>query len=92
MQQTVMNHPIEMLGIDLMGPFPPSRGTRNDFLLVEVDYYTHWVELLPLRKATASAIALILQREVFTRFGIPDQILSDQGLQFISGIYKELCT
>ena len=92
MQQTVVNHPNEMLGIDLMGPFPPSRGTRNEFLLVVVDYYTHWVELFPLRKATASAIALILRREVFTRFGIPDQILSDRGPQFISGIYKELCT
>lgn len=60
--------------------------------MVVVDYYTHWVELFPLRKATASAIALILRREAFTRFGIPDQILSDRGPQFISGIYKELCT
>jgi hypothetical protein len=60
LQQTMVNHLNEMLGIDLKGPFPPSRGTRDSFLLVVVDYYTHWVELFPLRKDTASAIALIL--------------------------------
>lgn len=76
--------------MDFMGPFPCS-SKGHVYLLVFVDYYTHWVELFPLRKATAETVARILTEEILTRLGVPDYILSDQGAQFVSSVFKATC-
>lgn len=68
LQQTVVHGPWKMIGVDLMGPFPRS-SHGNLYLLVFVDYYTRWVEMFPLRKATAESVSQILIREMLTRWG-----------------------
>ncbi|KAI3353499.1 hypothetical protein L3Q82_020019, partial [Scortum barcoo] len=78
------------LGVDLMGPFPRSTN-GNLYLIVFVDYYTRWVEMFPLRKATAETVSHILTREILTRWGVPTFILSDQGPQFVSSVFEETC-
>ncbi len=90
LQQTVVTRPWEMLGINFMGPFPRST-SGNVYLVVFVDYYTHWVKLYPLRKATAETVSRVLTQEILTRWGVPDFILSDQGSQFVSAVFKATC-
>lgn len=90
LQQPEVTKPNCMLGVDLMGPLPRSPD-RNEYLLVLVDYFTRWVELFPLRAATAQRIAQVLRKEIFTRWGIPDFILSVRGSQFVSSVFKEIC-
>lgn len=81
---------LQMLGVDLMGSFPrSSRG--NVYLLVFMDYYTRWVELYALKKATAETVSKILTQEVLTRWGVANYLLSDQGLQFVSSIFRATC-
>lgn len=89
-QQISTSHPNEMLGVDIMGPMPRST-QQNEYLLVFVDYFTRWVELFPMRKANAQTVAMIFRREILTRWGVPDYILSDRGSQFLSAVFKELC-
>ncbi len=90
MQPIITSRPSEMIGVDIMGPLPKS-SKQHEYLLVFVDYFTRWVELFPLRHATASAIAEILRKEILTRWGVPDFILSDRGTQFVSTLFTELC-
>lgn len=71
LQKTVVTRPWEMLGVDLMGPFPRS-SNQNVYMLVFVDYYSKWVELFALRQATARIISNILTKEILTRCGVPD--------------------
>ncbi|KAL6461592.1 hypothetical protein MHYP_G00297360 [Metynnis hypsauchen] len=52
LQQTEVQKPGEMIGVDFMGPLPLSR-SRNTMLMVVVDYYSKWVELFPLKDAKA---------------------------------------
>ena len=82
--------PWDNLCIDLTGPFPRSRA-GNTHLLVISDQLTKWVELFPMRKATAVGVAKILVGEVFPRFGTPKVILSDNGRQFVSRVVKWIC-
>lgn len=77
LQQTIIQQPWEMVGVDLMGSFPRS-SKRNLYLLVFVDYYSRWFELFPLRKATAESVSKILIQEILTRRGVPNYILSDR--------------
>ncbi|GAA6080783.1 uncharacterized protein LOC113073276 [Tachysurus ichikawai] len=90
LQQTLVQRPWEMLGVDLMGPFPRS-SSGNVYLLVLVDYYSRWVELFGLRKATAETISKVMIDEVFTRWGVPNYLLSDRGPQFVSSVLQEVC-
>ncbi len=58
--------------------------------MVIVDYATWYPEAVPLRKATAKAIA----QELFllsSRVGIPAEILTDQGTPFMSRLMADLC-
>ncbi len=75
--------------MDLVGPLPKSaRG--HEHILVIVDYATRYPEAVPLRKATAKAIA----QELFllsSRVGIPVEILTDQGTPFMSRLMADLC-
>uniref|UniRef100_A0A667Z6P1 Integrase catalytic domain-containing protein n=1 Tax=Myripristis murdjan TaxID=586833 RepID=A0A667Z6P1_9TELE len=90
LQQTIVQNPWEMVGVDLMGPFPRS-SNRNIYLLVFVDYFSRWVELFPLRKATAQSVTKILVQDILTRWGVPDYLLSDQGPQFVASLFEQTC-
>ncbi|TKS64962.1 Retrovirus-related Pol polyprotein from transposon 412 [Collichthys lucidus] len=76
------------IGMDLIGPFHRSaRGYR--FVLVLVDYATRYPEALPLRTISAKSVAQALF-QVISRVGIPKEILTDQGTQFMSRTLREL--
>jgi transposase InsO family protein len=44
-----------------------------------------------MRRVTGKAIAIILVREVFTRFGPPEGLLTDNGSQFVSRFLRVVC-
>lgn len=87
MQHITVIHPNEMLGVDIMGPLPCS-SSQNEYLLVFIDYFTRWVEMFPIRNQT---VAAIFRKEILTRWGVPDFLLSDRGTQFVSSVFKEVC-
>ncbi|KAL1258013.1 hypothetical protein QQF64_011257 [Cirrhinus molitorella] len=85
----IIEVPFERIGMDLVGPLPKSaRG--HEHILVIVDYATRYPEAVPLRKATAKAIAQELFL-LFSRVGIPAEILTDQGTPFMSRLMADLC-
>ena len=68
--------PWEMVAVDILQL--PVSCHNNKYLLVIQDYFTKWAEALPLPDQTASRITRKLV-EVFSRFGLPDNVHSDQG-------------
>jgi hypothetical protein len=83
--------PGDSLAIDLAGPYPRSK-SGNCFMLIVVDYLTKWPELFAIKRASAQAVAFCLVKEVFPRFGVPRTIVSDNGRQFVSRIFKTMCS
>jgi len=76
--------------IDLTGPHPKSdRG--HTWILTCIDSFTKWAEAFPLRNKEAQAIAKVLVEQVFTRFGVPLSILSDQRKEVDGRIMNEVC-
>jgi transposase InsO family protein len=63
----------------------------NRYILVIGDYFTKWTERFPLVNMEARNVAKVLVEEVIARFGIPDLIHSDQGKQFESNLFQEIC-
>ena len=82
--------PFQTLSLDFVGPFPPSHQKKNIYLLTIKDVFTRWLEAFPLKTATAMEVARILNEEIFARYGKCEQIHSDRGTQFTSGMMNEL--
>jgi hypothetical protein len=91
MKPIIVSEPWHTVGLDITGPLPTTR-RGNRFILVVVDYFTKWVELFPLQSTKATTIAQIFLDEVICRFGFPVRVISDNGVQFISKIFIQLCT
>ena len=69
--------PWQRLHNDYAGPF------QNSMFLVVVDAHSKWPEVIPMSSITTSKTIEVL-RDLFARFGIPEQIVSDTGHQFAS--------
>ncbi len=90
LQQYRVGVPMERVAIDLLGPLPRS-DSGNQWVMVVGDYCTKWMEAYPLPDATASTVALKLVNEFVCRFGVPQELHSDQGTNFESCVFSEMC-
>ncbi|GFY25198.1 uncharacterized protein TNCV_2483191 [Trichonephila clavipes] len=66
----------------------PDDGSVNATVIT--DHFTKWNELIPLRKASAQAIANVLFENYVSRYGAPISLISDNGPQFISEVFEHL--
>ena len=83
-------YPTQVMAVDLVGPLPEST-SGNSYILVVGDYFTKWMEALPVPNQEAVTVAEKLVNEVFFRYSIPEQLHSDQGAQFESQLMGEVC-
>ena len=77
--------PWEKVAIDIKGPL---EGGPSKYLLVIVDYYSKWPEVIPITKISSESIIKSL-RQVFVRFGLPKEIVSDNGTQLVSEEFEK---
>jgi len=68
--------------VDFMGPFPHSH--NNLYILVVVEYVSKWVEAVATPTNDSKVVLKFLKKNIFTRFGTPRALLSDNGTQFCS--------
>ena len=74
--------------VDIVGPFPTSRGYT--YLLTILDRTTRWPEAVPLQDITAASCARAFMTGWVARFGVPLQMTFDRGRQFISSLWSEM--
>ena len=67
---------------DLMGPLPSGHS-----LLVVVDYYSRYYEVVILQSTTSAKVIEGLE-EIFSRHGLPATVKTDNGPQFVSADFR----
>ncbi|KAL5515899.1 hypothetical protein EMCRGX_G001144 [Ephydatia muelleri] len=82
----IMSEPFSRIAMEIVGPLPRS-SKGHKYILVICDYATRYPEAVPLR--TCDAVAEELGK-LFSRVGIPREILTDQGTNFTSQLLAEL--
>lgn len=85
---TIPEEPWATVCADFVGPLPRTKH-GNTMLLVLFDRFSKWVELVPLRKATAEGVVKIFRERILARFGTPKVFITDNGSQFTSRILKK---
>ena len=85
----VIEKPFSRIAIDIVGPLETCDKTGNRFILTIMDLATHFPFAIPLKVHTAVEVAKALV-SIFTTFGFPDEVLSDQGTEFMSELRQLL--
>ena len=59
----------------------------NDSFLVLIDSHSKWLEVVEMKSTTAQKTCEVL-RTMFASYGLPEEIVTDNGPQFISSVFK----
>ena len=90
-------HPMVTVGpfckweIDFMTCNPTSAGGHK-YIIVVVDYFTKWVEAMPTFNCKDDTSSRLFFNHVITRFGVPQQIVSDHDRHFEDAVWTEIST
>ncbi|CAN6557395.1 unnamed protein product [Malus baccata var. baccata] len=79
---------LSIKGIDFMGPFPSSFGFN--YILLAVDYVSKWVEAKATRTNDSKVVADFMKTNIFSRFGMPRVLISDEGSHFCNRTIEAL--
>jgi hypothetical protein len=85
-------HPAPMFFVITVGPFTkwgidyttcnPLSARGHRYIIVAIDYFTKWVEAMPMFKDDGETATLLLFNQIIARFGIPREIVTDHGSHF----------
>jgi hypothetical protein len=78
---------MERIGVDTVGPLPPDE-YGNRYLLVVLDAMSRYLQMYPIKDTTAVQAVKGLIKWTAS-FGVPLQILSDNGTQFANALVTE---
>lgn len=90
LQNIKPGYPLQIVAMDIVGPFPESPAGNTHILLV-ADYFTRWMEAYPIPNQEATTVARKLTDEFFYRFSPPEQLHSDQERNLELEVIAEIC-
>ena len=91
LQTSHAGYPMERVALDVLGPLPTT-GRGNRYILVVSDYFTKWPEAFAIEDHKAPTVAKKLVNEWVTRYGVIQNLHSDQGRDFESQVFQHMAT
>ncbi|KAG7584012.1 Ribonuclease H-like superfamily [Arabidopsis suecica] len=83
-------YPFMKWSMDIIGPLHVStRGVK--FVLVLTDYFSKWIEAAAYVNITQVQVRKFIWQDIICRHGLPFEIVTDNGPQFISGQFESFC-
>ena len=80
--------PFYHIGIDVMGLLPRII-TGKRYIVLTIDFFTKWVEAESLEEADAQTIVKFIHSKVVCQHGVPKEITSDRGTEFLNKLVQE---
>ncbi|XP_058726084.1 uncharacterized protein LOC131597401 [Vicia villosa] len=68
--------------LDVIGEIKPASSKQQRYILVGINYFTKWIEVVALKNVDQEMVIDFIQDHVICRFGIPETITTDQGTMF----------
>ena len=84
----LIDTPYKRVAVDRVGPIEPRSERKSRYILTMIDYATRYPEAVALPGIETERVAEAL--EMFSRVGIPDEMLTDCGSQFTAEVMKEV--
>ncbi|CAC5365555.1 unnamed protein product [Mytilus coruscus] len=90
MKTYIVGEPLERVSLDILGAVTRTY-KGNKYVIVVTDYFTRYAEAYGVPDIEAQTVADKLLEESICRYGLPLQIHTDQGSQFTSDLFIQLC-
>jgi hypothetical protein len=87
----IANGPFQQWGLDFIGEINPPSSKKHKWILTAIDYFTKWIEAIPTRNTTYKFIMSFLEENIFSRFGCPRKLITDNAQAFTSTSMVEFC-
>jgi transposase InsO family protein len=81
--------PFRGWGLDFIGQIHPLSLKGHHFVLVAMDYFIMWTEVVPLKNMTHKEVIEFIAEHIIRRFGIPQTLTIGQGTSFVSKEIRE---
>lgn len=88
-QQIKSERPFQRLFMDFLGPYPRSK-TGSIGIFVILDHFSKFPIIKAIKKFSVGEICDFLITNVFSIFGVPEYVVTDNGSQFRSAQFREL--
>ncbi|XP_060580696.1 uncharacterized protein LOC132737428 [Ruditapes philippinarum] len=85
----LIDTPFKRVAVDIVGPIEPMTDRKNRYILTMVDYATRYPEAIALPSIETERVAEALV-DMYSRLGVPEEMLTDCGSQFTSQIMNEV--
>ena len=85
----LIDTPFKRIAVDIVCPIEPRSEKRNRYILTMIDYATRYPEAVALPSIETERVSEALV-EMFSRVGIPDEMLTDCGSQFTVEVMVEV--
>lgn len=83
--------PFHQWGIDFIGEIVDKSSGGHRWILVATDYFTKWIEAIPMKQTTNKVVMNFLLENIITRFGVPVRLIIDNGMCFRLDEFKKFC-
>jgi hypothetical protein len=80
----------EKCALDIVGPLTPTM-EGNKYVLTFQDELSKYTLAIPIQQQDAATVAKAFVEGVVLKFGIPQVILTDQGSNFLSEVFSNVC-
>jgi hypothetical protein len=81
--------PFSHIGIDVMGPLPVTLSGKR-YIILAVDFFTKYTEAVAVEDADAQTVVKFIHTDIICRHGVPKEITSDRGTEFLNELVQEL--
>jgi len=77
--------------LDFIGKINPHSSGHHKWISVATDYFTKWIETIPTKNANHQVIIKFLNENIFTRFGCPTKLVTDNAIAFKAEELVDMC-
>jgi hypothetical protein len=75
--------------LDIIGEITPSSSKLHKYILTAIDYFTRWVEAIPLTHVNEKVVIQIIEKKLIKRLGVPSVLVFDNATYFSSTLLNE---
>ncbi len=81
--------PFSHIGIDIIGPLPVTLSNKR-YIILAVDFFTKYTKAVAVEDADAQTVVKFIHTDIICRHGVPKEIISDRGTEFLNELVQEL--
>jgi hypothetical protein len=84
LQPVSISGPFEQWGIEIIGEINPNSSKQHKYIPTTIDYFTQWLEVIPLTHVNEKVVIQFIEQHIMTRFGVPSVLVFDNVAHFSS--------